>query len=134
MNASDNKSAQHGFTLIELMIVVIMIGIISMIAVPAYQEYSRKARRSEALATIAEVATAQEKFYSENLRYAASIDALPNFGADPYITPSGDYSVTTDTTSTYRITANAIGRQAADTKCLQLRLFADGSKTPADCW
>jgi type IV pilus assembly protein PilA len=56
------KSAQKGFTLIELMIVVAIIGILAAIAIPAYQNYVIRARITEGL----NLASAAETTVAEN--------------------------------------------------------------------
>lgn len=62
----------HGFTLIELMIVIAVIALISAIALPAYQDYTARAQVAEAfgLATGAKLAIAT--YYGDTGRFPAN--------------------------------------------------------------
>jgi type IV pilus assembly protein PilA len=54
---------QSGFTLIELMLVVMIIGILAAVAVPAYQDYTIRARVSEALVLAGPAQRAVNEYY-----------------------------------------------------------------------
>ena len=69
------RSQQHGVTLIELVIVVVVIGILAAIAVPSYREYIIRANRTDARAALLALATAQEKYYLQCNSYAGTLNA-----------------------------------------------------------
>lgn len=57
------KSAQQGFTLIELMIVIAIVGILAAVALPAYQDYTVRAKMSEPLAVLSEGKTSISEYF-----------------------------------------------------------------------
>lgn len=60
-----SQRVQHGFTLIELMIVVAIIGILAAIAIPAYQDYTIRSQVSEGLTLAAQAKTAVSESFSQ---------------------------------------------------------------------
>lgn len=60
------KTVQHGFTLIELMIVVAIVGILAAIALPAYQNYTIRAQVSEGTSVMSGMQTAVAEYYANN--------------------------------------------------------------------
>jgi prepilin-type N-terminal cleavage/methylation domain-containing protein len=72
----NRKRQSRGFTLIELMVVVIIVGILASVAVPIYRANIRKAAASEGAALLGSVLTSQRIYYAEYNTYASSPSAL----------------------------------------------------------
>ncbi|GMQ92443.1 MAG: hypothetical protein BMS9Abin11_1773 [Gammaproteobacteria bacterium] len=64
---------QKGFTLIELMIVVVIIGVIAAIAYPSYVNWSRQTRRSDAKEHLSRIAALEQKFFTECNAYTTNL-------------------------------------------------------------
>jgi type IV pilus assembly protein PilE len=65
-----------GFTLVELMIVVAIVGVLASVGYPMYQEELRKAGRAEGKAALLRTAQMQERWYTSNGTYTATLGAL----------------------------------------------------------
>jgi type IV pilus assembly protein PilE len=60
------KRGQKGFTMIELMVVVVIVGILAAIAIPLYGKYIKNARISEASGRVGEIVTSAKAWAQEN--------------------------------------------------------------------
>lgn len=129
-----------GWTIIELMIVVVIIGILAAIALPGYKAYVERSTRAEAYANLNEIAQRLERCASQygvynhaNCAARTPAAGLSNFYA---------FGVTS-TAEAYTVTAKAVGGQATDKTCAVITLDStglkraqntDGDDTSDDCW
>ncbi|WP_331000013.1 type IV pilin protein [Pseudothauera nasutitermitis] len=71
-HGAQRPPGQRGFSLIELMIVVVIVGVLASIVYPSYQEHVRKTRRADAQAALMELTQFMERRYTTNGRYGAA--------------------------------------------------------------
>lgn len=64
-----NRKNEAGFSLIELLIVVVIVGIITAMAIPALQKGIRSAENGTTFATLRSISSTQVMFYSQNNRF-----------------------------------------------------------------
>jgi len=143
---------QKGFSLIELMVVVAIVGIIAAIAYPSYEQYVLRSGRADGKAKLMEMLQAQERFFSQNQTYTATL-GTGNGGlgytadADGAVaSQSGKYNITAAActgktiANCVNLTATPTGAQANDAECGTLTLDSSGvrtesgSGTVATCW
>ena len=76
-----------GFTLIELMVVMVIIGILLAIAVPSYRDYLIRSRIVEATSGLADLRVRMEQYYADNRNYAVAA-VCGNDGTQKVIFPA----------------------------------------------
>ena len=119
----------NGFTLIELMIVVLIVGIITAVAYPSYTRYVEKARRADATSALLDATQRLERCYTQ---FNAYNNAACN-GIVPAGSPDGHYALTsTIGANTFTLTATAQGVQLQDSRCRVFTLDNTGARTATD--
>ena len=115
-------NSDEGFTLVELLVVILIIGILAAIAIPSFLNQKGKGEDAAAKSAAREAATAQETWYTDKATYTNSVvspglvDIEPTL-ANATLTTSGDtngYTVTATSKPsgrTFTITKNASGVQ-----------------------
>ena len=82
-----NRSAERGFTLVDIMIVVAIIALLAAIAIPNVLRGRTTANESSAIGNLRALVSSLEMFRSVNNVYPASA----NWVADMYTTPTPDF-------------------------------------------
>ena len=110
------RKNNKGFTLIELMIVVVIIGILAALAIPRFMRSTTKSKQSEAKQLLKQIYTLQHAYRQEFNAYAcaglvASATAPVAFaviGVDVGLSARYRYTMTTATATAFLCTADAI--------------------------
>jgi general secretion pathway protein G len=77
------RGSEEGFTLIELMVVILIIGLLATIVVQNLRGATDKAKRIKAEADISALKTALDRYYLDNGSYPSSDQGLPALVSAP---------------------------------------------------
>lgn len=150
--AIPQRMRHRGFTLIEVMVVVLIIAILAGIAYPSYTRYVIETRRADGQAGALQLAGRLEKFFTQCGTYdvdivtaAGTFNGCTGLELSTANSPDGNYTMTivagaNGIATSYQIRAQPIGPQANDADCLILTLGSDGVKgqtgpnTQNRCW
>ena len=134
------RKYMRGFTLMELMIVVVIIGILAAFAYPSYTQYMARAKRTEAKSALMQIAAMQERHYLTFNTYTELMTDLGFDVDDNYETDSGTYTVDVSgaTANNFVAVADLIDTGADEYDiCRQFRIDGTLTKTSlpeTDCW
>ena len=123
----------RGFSLIELMIVIVIVGVLSAIAWPSYQQYVQRGNRAAAQSFMMTIAQRQEQYILTNRAYAPTIAAL-NLTPPPETIGRYNFDFESTTAATYVVRATPQGNQAVPGKFDVLTLSNSGAKLPVEEW
>lgn len=139
------RVVEGGFTLIELMIVLMVVAVLTAVAYPSYSEYVVRTKRAEGKAGLLDAAQSLERNFTNSNTYPSSLSAagVRTHSGDSASKASYTFAIAAGATGTlassYVLTATPANGQV-DPKCGNLsidqlgRKGVTGSLTVAECW
>jgi len=132
------RSKQKGFSVIEVLIVLVLIGILIQMLAPVLGSYIVRSNRSDAIKSLSAMQIAQEKWRLNSTSYG-TLAQIWTTGATNSLSKLYDMTVTVNTTNAYTLVANAPAgyAQNADDSCTTMTItYANGTstQTPTTCW
>ncbi len=133
------NNRMRGFTLIEVMIVVVIVGILASIAYPSYHEYVNRSNRAEGQAFLSDIAARQERYFSQNNAYVTADTDRSKLGLTSNQSANQRYTVSLSGVANdggYTLTATP---NFTETRCGNLVLNAKGVRSVSTgdkdyCW
>jgi len=121
----------RGFTLIELMIVVVIVAILAAIALPSYREAVKRGNRRAAQSVMMEIVNRQHQYFIANRAYASTVEL--NYTLPPDVSTNYSYAIALDAGPPpgFAVAFTATGGQVSDG---DLSVNSLGVKTPAGKW
>ena len=83
----ERKKAQLGFTLIELMVVMVVLATITVFVLPKFMEAPKEAKRVKAQVTMSNLETALKTYYLDNGFYPTTDQGLDALVTEPNTDP-----------------------------------------------
>lgn len=119
-----SHNGQRGFTLIELMIVLVIIGIVASIAYPSYTRYVQKSVRTDAHAGLMQAASELERCYTRSYTYSDCTISQSS--------PENNYLIEESIGGNgYLLTATTDQNDGCEG---DITLSSSGERLPNDCW
>lgn len=122
---------QRGFTLIELMVVLIVIAILAAIAYPSYRESVKRGNRRAAQSVMMEIVNREHQYFIANRVYADT--AALNYTLPPEVDSNYDFAIVLDAGPPPGFTVNFTAKNAQVSDG-DLSINSVGVKTPVDKW
>jgi type IV pilus assembly protein PilE len=141
------RTERHGFSLIELLIVLTLMGILSALALPHYREYIQRSHRAHARAALLQAAQWMEQAATVQGSYPRSNTQDKAIPAGVLVVEGGRYTLSADSPNgeSFTLRAQAQGPQASD-PCATFELTHTGQRaqvatpnvptplTALECW
>ncbi len=137
MLISNKKRAnQKGFTLIEILIVIIIVGVLAGLAVPVYQAQVTRAYRQEALQALGTTREALLRYFAQNngtyvgadvSAGGCNLDYCPNAAASGGQTKYFTYTIGNLDATTFTLTATGNGTGNGPTNAQTVTLNQAGT-------